>query len=673
MIVPTHAAHRRFAAIGYLLVILWVNAYVCRDLFFTEYTGHTNSIQGLWIAMARLAGEHWVLPSWWPYHDGGIPFEYTYMPLVPGLTALYARLAGCSAARAFNATTGIVYCLGPVAMFVMARRMTRAPGYSFWAALAYSLTSPARALIRDPHFDPAFLWTSRRLYTMAVWDDVPHGMASCLVPFAILFLARSLTGRRLRDSVLAGVFIALSVSASVFAAVAIPLSALCLLFVLPKEQLRSNALLTGAIGGAAYLAICPYLPPSLIATIRANQQMFPEDQWSLGSLTALSMVALGWVLVWQASMRCSRDWPLRFFLLFAYLMSAIPLLDAYRNRHFLPQAGRYQPEMEVGIALAAVFLIRPVSQRLPWSIKAALAFVLLCTAAEQMVSHRRYAKEILKPVDITRSIEYRVAKWVDANIPGQRVMVPGSIAQWLNVFSDAPQLSGGSYSTTPNWTQQDAMTSVLAAKGPSGAAESLLWLKAFGVQALTVCGPKSMEFWKPYADPLKFEGLLPVLWREEDTTIYRVPQRTTSLAHVIPLAAAVPREEGRRVSAPELEKYVAALEDPSLPTADAPWDGFRRMRIHTAAQPDQVVSVQTSFHPGWRARANGRAAQVVHDGLGFLLIQPRCSGACEIELTYNGGWENWLCRWFSALTVLGVLAYPLVRRKVKNRSPQRRA
>jgi len=132
------------------------------------------------------------------------------------------------------------------------------------------------------------------------------------------------------------------------------------------------------------------------------------------------------------------------------------------------------------------------------------------------------------------------------------------------------------------------------------------------------------------------------------------------------VGAAVPRVAGRRVSAPELEKYVAALEDPSLPTADASWDGFRRMRIHTVAQPGQVVSVQTGFHPGWQARANGRAAQMVRDGLGFLQIQPRCSGACEIELTYNGGWENWLCRWLSALTILAVLAYPLVLR-VKNR------
>ena len=65
--------------------------------------------------------------------------------------------------------------LGPLTLFVMAWRMTAAAGYSFWAALAYSLTSPARALLRDPDFHPSLLWTSRRLYTMAVHPFVRLG------------------------------------------------------------------------------------------------------------------------------------------------------------------------------------------------------------------------------------------------------------------------------------------------------------------------------------------------------------------------------------------------------------------------------------------------------------------------------------------------------------------
>ncbi|MGH9660128.1 MAG: hypothetical protein ACRD96_16385, partial [Bryobacteraceae bacterium] len=208
-------------------------------MFLTEYTGYTNSIQGLWISMAGLAGEHWYRPSWWPFHDGGMPFEHSYMPLVPGAIAVYSKLAGCSPTRAFNAIAGIVYCLGPLTLFLMAWRLTRAPGYAFWAALAYSLTSPARALIPDPIFNPAFLWTSRRLYTTVVWDDVPHAAAVCLIPLVILFLSLSLQKRQPIYYLLTGVCMALAVLASVFGAVAILMSVICLLFVLPREQLRS--------------------------------------------------------------------------------------------------------------------------------------------------------------------------------------------------------------------------------------------------------------------------------------------------------------------------------------------------------------------------------------------------------------------------------------------------
>jgi hypothetical protein len=648
---------KAFLAPACLLAILAANVYVCRKLFFSEYTGHTNSIQGLWISMARLAGEHWYRPAWWPFHDGGMPFEHAYMPLVPGVTAVWAKLAGWSASRAFNAVTGMVYCLGPLTLFVLAWRMTGSALYSLWAALAYSLTSPARALIHDPNFNPAFLWTSRRLYTTVVWDDVPHGAAMCALPLAILFLWLSFERRRPVYYLLAGAASAAAVLASVFGAVAMALATVCLVAARPRERWWPDLRLAAAIGAGTYLAVCPFLPPTLIATMRANQQHFPEDRWSAGSLAALALVALGWVVLLLVSHRWIRDWRPRFFLLFAWLASAIPVLDAYLNLHFLPQAGRYQPEMELALPLAVVFLLRPAAEKLPRVMRVALALALLYLAARQVASHRRYAVEITRPADMRGRIEYQVAQWVDQNRPGPRVMVPGSIAQWFNVFSATPQLSGGSYSITPNWNQQEAMMSILSGAGGREAEVSILWLKAFGVHAVTVCGPRTTEFWKPYADPRKFEGRLSVLWSRDDTTIYRVPQRTASLAHVIPASAAARADARGNLPLAELEKYVAALDDPSLPEADLRFDGFRRASIRSTAHPGQAISVQTTWHPGWHARANGKTAEVVRDGLGFLLIRPRCDGPCTVELTYDGGWEYKLCRLIGALTILAALGY----------------
>ncbi len=85
------------------------------------------------------------------------------------------------------------------------------------------------------------------------------------------------------------------------------------------------------------------------------------------------------------------------------------------------------------------------------------------------------------------------------------------------------------------------------------------------------------------------------------------------------------------------------------------WDGFRRAVIRTALGKDQVISIQMNYHNGWHARANGQPLPVLHDGLGFLLLRPQCEGMCEVELTYDGGWEYMLCRALSLLTLIAVL------------------
>ena len=57
--------------------------------------------------------------------------------------------------------------------------------------------------------------------------------------------------------------------------------------------------------------------------------------------------------------------------------------------------------------------------------------------------------------------------------------------------------------------------------------------RSAGARAISVPGPKSPEYYKPFANPRKFEGVLPVLWREGDDTVYGVPARSDSLAHVM--------------------------------------------------------------------------------------------------------------------------------------------
>jgi len=610
-------------AVLYGLILLWINAYICRELL-TVPNPHMNSMHGFWMALARLGGADWWHVAWWPYWDCGMPSEFTYQPMVPALTALAANLRGVSYQIGFQSVSAFFYILLPVTLFLMAWRLTRAPGYAFFAGLAYSLLSLSQLLVPDGSFSLAAVAGSRHLFLQTAWDETPHLAGLAFVPLAILFLARALQTRRVRWCVAAAIAIAAASLATSFAPVVVAFAALSLLFVLRREDVVRNVALTVGIGVFAWALAAPFYSPSVIAAIRNAAANSYEGRWTVESWTALALLILGWAILWHYLPRCTRHWQLQFFALFGYAMCAVPILATWLNRQFLPQPNRYRNEMEFALSLLVVFALRAWFEKLPWSIKVSLVLVLVAFAGELVVSHRRFAKAVLRPAEVTRTIEYRAPQWVERNLPDIRVMMPGSIAQWTNVYTDIPQFSGGSWSTAYSQIQQRAVAAVYNGGGTpeQDTRAGLVWLKAFGVGAVVVSGPKSEEFWKPFAHPAEFERLLPVLWREDDVTIYRIPQRTASLAHVVPEAAIVTSTPRNARDIGAIESYDAALDNPALPVAGLQWEGRSRLRIATSAGPGQALSIQVSYHPGWHATVNGRASEVERDGLGLMSLRP---------------------------------------------------
>ncbi|HTC86806.1 MAG TPA: hypothetical protein VK686_00840 [Bryobacteraceae bacterium] len=654
------------SALAYALALLWINTYVCRDLF-RNPTAYMNSMHGFWIALAKHAGSNWLQLNWWPYWGCGLPFQFTYAPLIPVLIAAWTAVTGVSHILAFQSIAGVVYCLSPLTLFAMAWLLMRAPGYAFAAALCYSLLSPTQLIVPDAAFSWSSLWDARRLYLLAVWDDLPHLAALSLLPVAILFLVASLDRRRLRWYIPTVVLIALMALASEFGPVEIIMAAICLLFVFHREALWRNIAITLALGACAYAVVLPFLSPSLLLAISRASQDGRERGFNVGSFTALAIVVVGWVILSQYLPRWTTDWKLQFLVYFAYLTASVPILAQYLHRQFLPQPTRYKAEMEMALALLLVFGLRPWLQHVRFPLKVAIGFLLLALAAEQIVSHRHYAKAILVQRDITQTIEYRTAMQVQ--LLGTRVMLPGSIAPWANAFTDVSQFSGAAWSEAMNPVQQLGVDAVYngGATAEEDARVSLVWLRAFGVGGIAISGPNSQEYWKPYAHPNKFDGLLPVLWRADDVTIYQVPQRSASLAHVVPAAAIVTHPPAVASDVAEIEAYGQALDDRSLPVADMRWDGTNRMFVRANISNGQAVSVQISYHPGWHARANGHTVPLRADGLGLMWLAPDCQGSCELELDYDGGWELRLSRYISfaalAMLVLLPLGLALLRRQ----------
>ena len=641
----------------YLVLLAGLNAYICQEAFFTESTGHWYSMHGDWLAMARLIGLHWLTPRWWPYWGGGAPIEYAYAPLIPAATALIARLLHLSLPLAFHALTGLVYCLGPVLLYVASWRMFRAPGYSFAAALAYSLLSPAQLFVPDAGFHAADALGARRMYLAFDWDDLPHMTSLALFPIAVLLLARALERRRPMDACIAALPMASMMLANMFGVVLVAIATVTVPLAVERRFGPRLFLRAVLIAAAAYLVVCPWLPPSLLLAIRRVALLDGEADTLPHNLEALAVVGAMSAIVWLIARRRAVEWPLRWLLLFTCPAVLIPTLAQYWGPHFVPQPGRYKFELELALAWLCVFALRPLIQRLPPRARVALAILLAALAAGQTVSHRQIAKEMLRPVNVAASLEYRSAKWVEANLPGQLVMMSGSMASWLDTFTDEPQVFGQSYATAMNLMEPIAIYTLFNDEnaGDRAAEYSLLWLEALGAQAVAVPGPRSPDAWKPFLHPRKFEGLLPVLWHEDDTTIYRVPQVSRWLAHVMLPAQLVWHRPVNGLDVDELRTYVAALEDSTAPLATLEWQGPNRAVVRARLEQSEVISTQINYHPGWHARVAGRARRVYADGLGFMAIDPQCAGDCEIALVFDGGLESKICWAESAAVILAVL------------------
>ena len=233
-----------------------------------------------------------------------------------------------------------------------------------------------------------------------------------------------------------------------------------LLCVLRRSNWPRNLALTVGIGAFAWALAAPFYSPSLIRAIRAASAASPEGRWTVGTLTAVALVVLGWSVLWHYLPRWSKQWQMQFLIVFAYLVCTPPILHRWLGRQFLPQPARYKLEMEFALALLLVFLCRIWIEKLPPRVRRALVLLVLAFAAEQVAGHRRFAKDMLRQADPTRSIEYRASTWVARNLPEVRVMLPGTIAQWANAFTAVPQLSGSSWSQAYSQLQQRAVGGV---------------------------------------------------------------------------------------------------------------------------------------------------------------------------------------------------------------------
>lgn len=503
-----------------------MNAGIVWTLFGTEYVSQTGTVEGVFIAYARYARDHWPDLDWCRIWYAGLPFPNAYEPGLHLTVAAVSALRHVSAGAAFHFVVALVYCLGPLTLFWMAFRLTHATSWSFYAGLLYSLISPSAFLVGDIRRDLGSLFGAQRLHTVVGYADSPHVSSLTLIPLAILALDVALERKRPIYYVAAALALASVPLTNWPGTIVLAFTVLAYGLSLGWGAWLRRWSLIVAISALGYGFAVPWAPPSTILTTVADTQKFePVNEFGVHHLLYAAALVVCTVILLRVFSSVRVPGYLRFFLLFFFYMAAITLGHYWLDVTLLAQPHRFHLAMEMGCILSLVFAVRLLLLRTPALGKpVAVVFAILCIV--QFGHYRTYARRLIRPMDMTQTSEYKTARWFDAHMRDSRVMVPGSTTFWLNAFTDTPQLGGCCPQGVLNRTIPIAVYGINTDLTAENRAfeNSVLWLKALGVRAVAVSGPRSTEVYKPFYHPHKFEGRLPVLWRAGDDVIYAVSE-----------------------------------------------------------------------------------------------------------------------------------------------------
>jgi hypothetical protein len=642
------------------LLLLAVNFYIAKDLFFLEYGQFMWSIEGAYISISRYMIENWRDLTWFPLWYGGIPFQNTYPPFLHALVALAAVSFRMSPAHAHHVVTAVFYCLGPVALYALALRLTGSHWYGFWAGWIYSIISPSLFLLPLIRGDSDSLFEPRRFHVLAVYGEGPHITSLALLPAALLALHLALSKRTPLRYVAAAVSVAAVALSNWLGAFALTIAIFAYLLAYSATlDAWKMWLTTLGLGALAYALACYWIPPSTIRDISYNARTVGGDFRQAYTMLPLFVTAglLVAALLKYAMQRLKISAALQFSLLFALLIGAIPVAAEWFKTALVPQPERYHLEFDLALCLAAVLVFRAFDHKIPGRFKAPLAAALMVMTVFPARLDRRFARRIVKPVTISETIEYQTAQWFARHVQGGRVLAPGTICIWLNAFSDTPQLDGGFDQGIVNRNHDMVAYQIFSSDGAGDRAGDIdtLWLRAYGVQAAAVGGTHSREIYKPFRRPDVFASSFPLATRDGDDAIYWVPGHSDTLAHVMARENLVRNQPTFGRDFTETRGYVQALTTP----ANFRWTSRHSAEIEATLRPEQVLSVQITYHPGWRALANGKPCRISGDGLGQIVVEPACSGKCQVDLIYDGGLEMRAATIVSGASWLGCMVWIL--------------
>jgi len=633
------------------IAVFLLNLVLAYPLLTGEYTAYVGSIESAFISDARFIAENYPNLTWNPLWYAGFPFHFSYSPVLPYLTAV-AQYAYpyVSVSQAYRIITALSYCLCPFTLYIFVRYLTKRDVAAWIAAVTYSI-APSTMYFLIPglgSFASSFSNAPWSIVVLTVFGEGPHTTALAACPVAALAFLHALRNPRPRNYVFAGLataYVALTNLIGFFSLF------LILLILFYSELILGNvtrklktALLCVVIsyGLVAFEYDISFVTMEAKYTATAPGLSFPP-------LTTFILVLIAFPFVWIFSSYAGkrRDLqPLLISSLWFALFAIIACLWYFYLIPLAPQPNRYIPEVDMGFAmllgtvLASILPARLGGTRLSIPVGKMLSRVALVTAILVLllfssIPFIQSSWNLTKPTsDIAQTPEYVISEWLSEHVHDERVYATGTVAFWLNVFSDVPQLRGGSDAAgiNPWWAHVTYQINT----GSNGSL-AVLWCKAFNIRFVVVNYPNASTPYPDYSFPQKFEGILPLRFFYKGFGIFEVPLARPELVQAVrrndfqmlpPISSVLDYES--------LKAYVDLVEGPGY-EAECRYKILRANEITievSNSTKDTALLVKMTYDNGWKAFVDNSEISITAVGPHFMLLHPNLAGSYQIRLTY---------------------------------------
>ncbi|HLK62301.1 MAG TPA: hypothetical protein VKU19_02590 [Bryobacteraceae bacterium] len=649
---PFQLSKRKEILLDFLIVFLFAAALI-RPYFKAKYTDKWASIESTFIADARFLAEHWPHPQWQPLWYTGTRFDYIYPPALRYGTAAISKVTGFWPVKAYHFYTSFLYALGIAGVFLLMRVGTKSRGAAYLAAIATATMSPIFLFM--PRFrGDAWKLQPQRLGVLVKYGEGPHMSALALIPIALAFAWLAFDKRRPWAIGLAAVFSAGVAANNFYGATALatfyPILVWSFWITRQDKQIIMPAI---AIPAMAYGLTAFWLVPSYFR-VTAENMKYVSEHGTTWSIWVAVVVAVTFAVISDKFTKGRKEltWPV--FVIGSVVFFSLNVLgNFYFNFRISGEPTRLLPELDMIYIMAVVLLLRWMWHR-PGPVLRSVAVIVVVAAFYTTKGYIRHAWHMfpLWP-DYQSRVEYRVTDWLWKNMPDARAYPTGSIRFWYDTWHDLAEVGGGSEQGLLNSQVEPAQWETNL--GPK-IEPTILWMQAMGADVICVPDKRSQEVFKDFEYPQKFEGVLPVLYDDQQgNVLYKIPRRYPARARVVETAklnAVNPPRFNDDVE--NLQAYADVLEKGPEAPPTLTREGTDAMRVSAHLEPGQSLVVQETYDPAWHAWSGGQALPVRKDAMGMMAIDPP-PGDQQIEVAFVTPLENQIGRVVTVITVLIIL------------------